>query len=125
MGTGMKNERLKNIVLRQETTLEKLEKSKVITESCFVIGFRDKLYPVLMFLAKTKVQYKIHVINDSAPLQGTPIMLRAAKRRSCIFGGRQNLAVVDWLFFVLNGTLWGDRKSGPDMAASKKRWLPI
>lgn len=120
-------------LLKQETTSEKLKKSKSLTDSPFVIRVRDMLYPLLMCLAKTKVPYKVHVLNacvclpdrpvifaaNHSAFADTPIMLRVTGRRSYILGGRQTLPFLDGLFFVLNGTVWVDRKSREDMAAAK------
>lgn len=91
------------------------------------------LYPLLMWLTGTKVRYKINKVNECAILpdkpiifvanhgafQDTPIMLRVTGRRSYIFSGKQNLAFIDWIFFVLNGAIWVDRKDKADMASSK------
>lgn len=119
--------------MKQETTLQKQNKGKPLTDSGFVVKARDYLYPILMFLTGTKVRCKVETVNTYTPLpdkpiifaanhsafQDTPIMLRVTKRRSYIFSGKQNLAFIDWVFFVLNGTIWVDRKSKEDMAASK------
>lgn len=119
--------------MKQETTLEKQSSGKPITDSRLAIRLRDALYPLLIFLTGTKVRYRVEKVNACQPIPGkpiifaanhsafqdTPIMLRVTKRRSYIFSGRQNLAFIDWVFFVLNGTIWVDRKSKEDMAASK------
>ena len=119
--------------MKQETTLQKKNKGKPLTDSGFAIKARDFLYPILMFLTGTKVRCKVEAVNTYTELPGkpiifaanhsafqdTPIMLRVTKRRSYIFSGKQNLAFIDWIFFVLNGTIWVDRKSKEDMAASK------
>lgn len=119
--------------MNQESTLQKQNKGKPITDSKFAIWLRNKLYPLLIALTGTKVRCKVEVVTPCAPLTGkpiifaanhsafqdTPIMLRVTGRRSYIFSGKQNLAFIDWVFFVLNGTIWVDRKSKEDMAASK------
>lgn len=119
--------------MKQETTLQKQNKDKAITDSRLAIWLRDRLYPLLIFLTGTKVRCRVEVVNACQPIPGkpiifaakhsafqdTPIMLRVTKRRSYIFSGKQNLAFIDWVFFVLNGTIWVDRKSKEDMAASK------
>lgn len=119
--------------MKQETTLEKQSSGKPITDSRLAIRLRDALYPLLIFLTGTKVRYRVEKVNACQPIPGkpiifaanhsafqdTPIMLRVTGRRSYIFSGRQNLAFIDWIFFVLNGTIWVDRKSKEDMAASK------
>ena len=120
-------------MLPQETPSEKLKKSKPLTDSTFVIKLRDKLYPFLMLLTKTKVRYKVQTMNDCAYLPDkpvifaanhsafpdTPIMLRVTGRRSYILGGRQKLPFLDWLLVSLNGMIWVDRKNRADMAAVK------
>jgi len=119
--------------LKQESTLQKQNKGKPITDSNFAIWLRDRLYPLLIALTGTKVRCKVDVVTPCSPLpnkpiifaanhsafQDTPIMLRVTGRRSYIFSGKQNLAFIDWIFFVLNGTVWVDRKSKEDIAASK------
>ena len=119
--------------MKQETTLQKQNKGKPLADSGFVIWVKDLLYPLMMWLTGTKVRYRIHKVNECAALPDkpiifvanhgafpdTPIMLRVTGRRSYIFSGKQNLAFVDWLFFVLNGVIWVDRKDKADMAASK------
>lgn len=119
--------------MKQETTLQKQNNGKPTTDSRLAIWLRDRLYPLLIFLTGTKVRCKVEVVNTCPPIPGkpiifaanhsafqdTPIMLRVTGRRSYIFSGQQNLAFIDWVFFVLNGTIWVDRKSKEDMAASK------
>ena len=123
--------------MKQETTLQKKNKGKPLTDSGIVMKARDFLYPILMFLTGTKVRCKVEAVNTYTELPGkpiifaanhsafqdTPIMLRVTKRRSYILSGKQNLAFIDWIFFVLNGTIWVDRKSKEDMAASKNAVL--
>lgn len=121
------------MLLQQETTSEKLKKSKPLTDSIFAIRARDMLYPLLMFLTKAKVRYKVQVVNTCSCLPDkpvifaanhsafpdTPIMLRVTGRRSYILGGLQKLPFLDLLFVVLNGMVWVDRKSREDMSAAK------
>ena len=119
--------------MKQETTLQKQHKGKPLADSGFIIKVKDFLYPLLMWLTGTKVRYRIRRVNECAALpdkpiifvanhgafQDTPIMLRATGRRSYIFGGKQELAFIDWVFFMLNGVVWVDRKDRADMAAAK------
>lgn len=119
--------------MKQETTLQKKNKGKVLTDSNFVIRLKDCLYPLLMFLTGTKVRYQVKKVNEYTALpdkpiifvanhgafQDTPVMLRVTARRSYIFSGKQNLAFIDWIFFMLNGVIWVDRKDKADMKASK------
>lgn len=94
-------------------------------------------YPPLMLLTRIKVKYRIRRINDPPQLgnqpviyaanhfsfSDIPIVLRSLRRHCCIFAGRQRLAFEDWLFFVLNGIIWVDRKDRADMAKAKERIL--
>lgn len=119
--------------MKQETTLQKQNKGKPLTDSGFVIKARDFLYPILMYLTGTKVRCRVERVNTYTPLPGkpiifaanhsafqdTPIMLRVTGRRSYIFAGKQNLAFIDWVFFALNGSIWVDRKDKADMVAAK------
>lgn len=123
--------------MRQITALELKRKGKQLTDSKFVSCLRDRLYPILMILTKTKVKYKIEAVNDYRPIDGkaiifapnhsafpdTPIALRTSKRRSYIYTGKQHLNWIDQLFFVLNGAVWVDRKDRADMAESKNALL--
>lgn len=121
----------------QKSTLERRLSGKAITDSAAVMWLKDRLYPLLMMLTRTKVTCKVETVNNCTPLPGkpiifvpnhsaftdTPIALRVTKRRSYIFSGKQNLAFIDWIFFMLNGVIWVDRKSKDDMAASKDALL--
>lgn len=112
---------------------DKRQKAKTLIDSQFIIRIRDILYPFLIFLIRTKVRYQIKTRNtctylldkpvifaaNHSAFQDTPIMLRVTKRRSYIFGGLQRLPFFDWLFFVLNGTVWVNRQDREDMTASK------
>ena len=117
----------------QETTRQKQNKGKRLTDTKLIIKVRDLLYPVFMILTGTKVRYRVEAGNDYHALPGKPIIfaanhfafpdipvvLRTTKRRSYIFAGKQRLAFIDWFFFAMNGTIWVDRKDKADMAASK------
>ena len=117
----------------QESTLDKQHAGKKIVDSDFMIWLKNRLHPLMMLLAGTVVTCKVDTINQYTPLPDkpiifaanhsafldTPIALRAVQRRSYIFAGKQRLRFTDWLFFVLNGTIWVDRGSKEDMAASK------
>jgi len=123
--------------MQQESTLQKQMRGKPITDSRFLIWLRDRVYPLLMILTGTKVRCKVQLVNTCEPLAGkpiifaanhsafqdTPIMQRVTGRRSYIFAGKQNLSFIDWVFFALIGTIWVDRKSKEDMAASKESVL--
>lgn len=95
------------------------------------------IHPLLMLLTRIKVKYRIRRINDPPQLgaqpviyaanhfsfSDIPIVLRSLRRHCCIFAGRQRLAFEDWLFFVLNGIIWVDRRDRADMAKAKERIL--
>ena len=117
----------------QQSTLDKQKKGKPITDSPAAIWLRDRLHPFMMLLTRTKVTYRVETVNTYTPVEGKPIIfaanhsafqdapvsLRATKRRSYIFVGKQPLPFMDWVFFVTTGTLWVDRKIKEDMAATK------
>lgn len=123
--------------MRQLTTLELKSRNYPITDSKFVIWLKDRLYPILMALTRIKVKCKIEVVNDYYPVNekpiifacnhsaftDTPIALRTTRHRSYIFAGQQNLHLVDWLFFLVNGSIWVNRRSKDDMLASKDTLL--
>lgn len=64
-------------IMKQESTLEKRQRGKAITDSRFAIGIRDKLYPLLMFLSGIKVSYKVEVVNTCTFLSDKPIIFVA------------------------------------------------
>ncbi len=119
--------------MKQETTLQKKSAGKSLTDSSFVMHLKDALYPVMMYLTGSKVNYTIRKVNEYEAIPGkpiifvanhgafqdTPIMLKQTGQRSYIFSGTQNLGFIDWFFFMVNGVIWVDRKNKADMAASK------
>lgn len=121
--------------MKQNSTLDKIKKGKPLKDSKVVAQFRDSIiYPIMMFLTRVKVKYKVEVLNTYDPLPDKPIifcgnhqafpdgplLLRIPKRRSYILAGKQNLTFIDAVFFNLMGTIWVDRKSKEDMVASKE-----
>ena len=56
----------------------------------------------------------IYAVNHSCH-HNTPYFLEACKRHCYIFAGKQNL------FFILNGTVWVDRKSRRKPASAKRK----
>lgn len=60
----------------------------------------------------------IYAVNHSC-FADTPIMGRITPQRSYILLGKQRLGFSDWLYFILNGVIFVDRKDKVDMAASK------
>lgn len=123
--------------MRQLTTLELKNRKYPVTDSKSVVWLKNILYPVLMALTRIKVKYKIEAVNDYYPINekaiifacnhsaftDTPIALGSVRHRSYIFAGLQNLFMIDWLFFSLNGVIWVDRKNKDDMLASKDALL--
>lgn len=120
-------------LMTQKSTLDKRTSGKAITDSVRMMWIKDRLYPFMMLLTRTKVKCKVETVNSCNPMPGkpiifaanhsafqdTPIMLRVIKRRSYALLGKQNLAFIDRVFFALNGTIWVDRKDKADMAATK------
>lgn len=118
----------------QITTKDKLNKNKPITDSKAVMLFKDLIRPVLSLIASFRVPYKVVVEQPCNLLQGkpviyavnhfcfadTPIMGRITPKRSYILLGKQRLGFSDWLYFMLNGVIFVDRKDKEDMAASKQ-----
>lgn len=119
--------------MNQITTKEKIGKNKSITDSKAIMLFKDLLRPVLSLIAGFRVPYQviieqpcrllpdkplIYAANHSC-FADTPIMGRITPRRSYILLGKQRLGFSDWLYFILNGVIFVDRKDKEDMAASK------
>lgn len=118
----------------QITTKDKLNKNKPITDSTAVVFFKDVIRPVLSLIASFRVPYKViieepcHLLQDKPVIYAvnhfcfadTPIMGRITPKRSYILLGKQRLGFSDWLYFILNGVIFVDRKDKEDMAASKQ-----
>lgn len=118
----------------QNTTKEKLIKRRSITDSKAIMRFKDLIRPVLSLIASFRLSYKV-IIEQSCRLlpdrpviyavnhfcfADTPIMGRIAPKRSYILLGKQRLGFSDWIYFMLNGVIFVDRKDKEDMAASKQ-----
>lgn len=96
--------------------------------------FKDLIRPVLSLIASFRVPYKVVIEQPCCLLPNkpviyavnhfcfadTPIMGRITPRRSYILLGKQRLGFSDWLYFILNGVIFVDRKDKEDMAASKQ-----
>lgn len=118
----------------QITTKDKLNKNKRITDSKTTMLFKDLIRPMLSFIASFRVPYKViieqpcRLLPDQPVIYAvnhfcfadTPIMGRITPMRSYILLGKQRLGFSDWLYFILNGVLFVDRKDKEDMAASKQ-----
>lgn len=120
--------------MRQRTALDRRRRGEPIIDSSCSMEIRDRCYPFLMLLTRTKVRFRLRAANtyqalpekpvifaaNHSAFPDTPIALRAIGRHAYIYAGRQRLPFADWLFFALNGTVWVDRKDREDMAFSKE-----
>lgn len=120
--------------MKQLTTKEKLSHNKSITDSKAIMLFKDLIRPVLSLIASFRVPYKViieqpcRLLPDSPVIYAvnhfcfadTPIMGRITPKRSYVLSGKQRLGFSDWLYFILNGVIFVDRKDKEDMAASKQ-----
>lgn len=120
--------------MNQTTTKEKLSHNKSITDGNVAMLFKDLIRPVLSLIASFRVPYKVIIEQPCCPLTekpviyavnhfcfaDTPIMGRITPKRSYILLGKQRLGFSDWLYFILNGVIFVDRKDKEDMAASKQ-----
>ena len=118
----------------QITTKDKFTKNKPITDSQAVMLFKDLIRPVLSLIASFRVPYKVVIEQPCCLLPNkpviyavnhfcfadTPIMGRITPQRSYILSGKQRLGFSDWLYFMLNGVIFVDRKDKEDLTASKK-----
>lgn len=123
--------------MKQTTTKEKLGLNKTIADSKMVMLLKDMIRPILSIIASTKVPYKV-VIEESCPplferpviyvanhfcFADTPIMGCIVPKRSYILLGKQRLGLSDWLYFILNGVIFVDRKDKVDKAESKQAMI--
>ena len=120
-------------IMIQITTKETLNRNKPITDSKAIMLFKDLVRPVLSLIASFRVPYKVVIEQPWRLLLGKPviyavnhfcfadtsIMGRITPKRSYILLGKQRLGFSDWLYFILNGVIFVDRKDKEDTAASK------
>lgn len=118
----------------QITTKDKLKWSRPITDSKAIMLFKDLIRPLLNLIASFRIPYKVvierpcHLLPNKPVIYAvnhfcfadTPIMGRITPKRSYILLGKQRLGFSDWLYFILNGVIFVDRKDKEDMAASKQ-----
>ena len=118
----------------QIATKEKLIRNKSLSDNKAIMLFKDLIRPVLSFIASFRVPYKVIIEQPCSLLPGkpviyaanhfcfadTPIMGRITPKRSYILLGKQRLGFSDWIYFMLNGVIFVDRKDKEDMAASKQ-----
>ncbi len=119
--------------MRQKTTLQKQNSGKPLTDPLTVMLLKDFLRPVLSLTASFRVPYWViaeqpcRLLPDKPVIYDvnhfcfadTPIMGRIVPKRSYILAGKQRLGLSDWLYFVLNGVVFVDRKDKADTAAAK------
>lgn len=105
-----------------------------LTDSNRIMLLKDLIRPILNFIARFRIPYKVIIEQPCSLLPGrpviyasnhfcfadTPIMGRITSKRSYILLGKQQLGFSDWLYFILNGVIFVDRKDKKDMAASKQ-----
>ena len=122
------------MVTEQSTTKDKISKGRPITDNKATLLFKDLLRPILSFIASFRIPYKVVIEQACCPMSGkpviyavnhfcfadTPIMGRITPKRPYILLGKQRLGFSDWLYFVLNGVIFVDRKDKEDMSASKQ-----
>lgn len=120
--------------MKQITTKEKISKHTPITDNPAIIFLKDLIRPVLSRIASTRVPYKVVIEQSCCLLPGrpviyaanhfcfadTPIMGRITPKRSYILLGKQRLGFSDWLYFILNGVIFVDRKDKADTVVSKQ-----
>lgn len=120
--------------MKQTTTKEKLSHNKSITDNKAFVLIKDLMRPVLSLIASFRVPYRViieqpcRLLPDKPTIYAvnhfcfadTPIMGRITPKRSYILLGKQRLGFSDWLYFILNGVIFVDRKDKEDMAASKQ-----
>lgn len=120
--------------MKQLTTKEKLSQNKSITDCKVFMLFKDLIRPILSLIASFRVPYKViieqpcRLLPDKPVIYAanhfcfadTPIMGRITPKRSYILVGKQRLGFSDWLYFILNGVIFVDRKDKEDMGASKQ-----
>lgn len=124
---------INNTLLMQITTKDKLSRNIPLTEQSLTLLFKDLIRPILNVIASFRVPYKVIVDCPCNPLPDKPIIYavnhfcfgdapiigRCAVKRAHILAGKQRLGFSDWLFFVLNGVIFVDRKDKADLSASK------
>lgn len=99
-------------------------------------------YKALLFLAKSRIQFNVEVIEDYKSIEGipivfacnhsnkydVPIVVKSLQRLCKVLVGKQRLYISDRIFFILNGCFWIDRKSRTDSTKVIERivkWLNL
>lgn len=119
--------------MKQLTTKDKLSIGKPVTDNILIMILKDFLRPALSFLVSSNIPYKVFIekpcflLPDRPVIYAVnhfcfadcPIMGRISPKRSYILTGKQRLGFLDWLYFMLNGVIFVDRKNKADMEVSK------
>jgi len=119
--------------MKQETTLEKIENNKKITDGKMNLTFKKILHPFLLLASSSKISFKVikdnkYVVEKNKPIifavnhqcyQDTPIACKAIGKHVYILSGKQPLEKIDEFFFCANGSIFVDRKDKEDMKLSK------
>lgn len=82
------------------------------------------LHPILWMIIKLRTKPRIHILNEQPKFNGNviyavnhscvhdiPIAIQVIKKHFYLLMGKQDLEVIDRIFFNLNGTVWVDRKN--------------
>ena len=89
--------------MKQETTLQKKNKGKPLTDSSAVMFLKDVLRPILSLIASSRVPYQVviekpcRLLPDRLVIYAmnhysfadTPIICRIVPKRAYIFSGKQ------------------------------------
>lgn len=91
------------------------------------MDFFKSIHPFLWFLVKLRSKPKIHMFDLPAEIHGNviyavnhscvhdiPIAIQIIKKHFYLLMGKQDLEMIDRIFFNLNGTVWVDSKNRDD-----------
>lgn len=123
--------------MKQITTTMRIQQGRPLTDSTAVMWLKDILRPILSKVSGMWIPYKISVACPCQQISGkpiilavnhgcfadTPIMVRIAPERPYILSGTQRLQFTDWLYFLLTGVIFVDRKDKQDTAAAKQAMI--
>lgn len=119
----------------QKTTKEKQSHNKPFVDNNFCMWMKDILHPFLNVLVNIKLHYNVlceeqsgfEIIRNRTVIYAVnhysfmdiPIICSIIPKRGYILAGIQKLSFSDWLYFILNGVIFVDRKDREDRSASK------
>lgn len=119
----------------QKTTKEKQSHNKPVVDNNFCMWMKDILHPFLNVLVNIKLHYNVlceeqsgfEIIRNRTVIYAVnhysfmdiPIICSIIPKRGYILAGTQKLSFSDWLYFILNGVIFVDRKDREDRSASK------